>query len=478
MQMIPQSGMPRPYPTLNTSMEKGTIMNKFGFSAPRIITELPGPKSKAVIERDEAHTSPSLIRPYPLTVGRAQGTVVEDLDGNWFLDFTAGIAVCTTGHCHPRIVKAIQQQAEKLVHISCDFYYQPYVELAEKLVDLAPGDEPWRVFLANSGAEAVEGAIKLARYYTGRPRIIAFQGAFHGRTMGAVTLTASKVAQKRGFAPMLPGVIHIPYGYCYRCAYNLTYPECDVHCVDVLEEQYFRRFVPPDEVAAIIVEPVQGEGGYIVPPPDWLPRLRGVCDRYGILLIADEVQSGMGRTGRMFAVEHWGVVPDIVTVAKGIASGMPISAFMAREEVMAWETGAHSTTFGGNPVSCVAALETIEMLEDGLIDNAAERGAWLMGQLDKLAADSPTIGDVRGLGLMIGVEFVRDKETREPAPEVRNAVLDHCFRHGLLTLPCGETGIRFSPPLVVSQEEVEIAMDIFAEAVAEVQAEMLVPAGV
>lgn len=448
-------------------------MNKSEFSAPHIVTELPSPKSKALIERDEAHTSTSLIRPYPLAVKRARGAVVEDLDGNRFLDFAAGIAVCTTGHCHPRVVDAIQRQAEKLIHISCDFYYEPYVELAEKLTSLAPDNEPWRVFFANSGAEAVEGAVKLARYYTGRPRIIAFQGAFHGRTMGAVTLTASKVTQKRGFAPMLPGVEHIPYGYCYRCAYNLTYPECDVHCVDVLEEQHFRRFVPPDEVAAIIVEPIQGEGGYVVPPPDWLPRLRELCDRHGILLIADEVQSGMGRTGRLFASEHWGVVPDIITLAKGLASGMPISAFLAKEEMMDWETGAHSTTFGGNPVSCAAALETIELLEDCLMANAAERGAWMMEQLEKLALDSPIIGDVRGLGLMIGVEFVRDKHTREPAPDLRDKVLDRLYRHGLLTLGCGESGIRFSPPLTVSQAEVEIAMDLFAEAVAEV----LVPAG-
>ncbi|MBS1253682.1 MAG: Isoleucine 2-epimerase [Anaerolineales bacterium] len=448
-------------------------MNKSEFSAPHIVTELPSPKSKALIERDEAHTSTSLIRPYPLAVKRARGAVVEDLDGNRFLDFAAGIAVCTTGHCHPRVVDAIQRQAEKLIHISCDFYYEPYVELAEKLTSLAPDNEPWRVFFANSGAEAVEGAVKLARYYTGRPRIIAFQGAFHGRTMGAVTLTASKVTQKRGFAPMLPGVEHIPYGYCYRCAYNLTYPECDVHCVDVLEEQHFRRFVPPDEVAAIIVEPIQGEGGYVVPPPDWLPRLRELCDRHGILLIADEVQSGMGRTGRLFASEHWGVVPDIITRSSDLASGMPISAFLAKEEMMDWETGAHSTTFGGNPVSCAAALETIELLEDCLMANAAERGAWMMEQLEKLALDSPIIGDVRGLGLMIGVEFVRDKHTREPAPDLRDKVLDRLYRHGLLTLGCGESGIRFSPPLTVSQAEVEIAMDLFAEAVAEV----LVPAG-
>lgn len=453
-------------------------MTTLDFNAPYIITELPGPKSKAAIELDEIHTSPSLMRPYPLAVNRAHGTVVEDLDGNRFLDFAAGIAVCTTGHCHPRIVEAVQRQAEQLIHISTDFYYPAYARLASRLTALAPGEEPWRVFFGNSGAEAVEGAIKLARYYTGRPRIIAFQGAFHGRTMGALSLTASKVAQREGFGTLLPGVTHVPYGYCYRCAYNLTYPECDVHCVDVIEEQYFKRFVPPSEVAAVIVEPVQGEGGYIVPPDGWLPRLRELCDRYGILLIADEVQCGMGRTGRMFAVEHWDVVPDIICLAKGIASGMPISAFLAREEIMDWEPGSHGTTFGGNPVACVAALETIQMLEEGLVANASERGAWMLEQLESLAAESTIIDDVRGLGLMIGVEIVGDRQTREPAPGVRDAVLRQCFRRGLVTLGCGESAIRFSPPLTVSQAEVETALDIFAQAVMMAEAGAMVEVGV
>lgn len=424
------------------------------FSAPHIVTELPGPKAEALIAADEAHTSPSLIRPYPLVVKRAKGMVVEDLDGNRFLDFAAGLAVCATGHCHPRIVQAIQRQAETLIHISTDFYYPAYTELATKLAELAPGDGAWRVFLGNSGAEAVEGAIKLARYYTGRPHFIAFQGAFHGRTMGAISLTASKAVQRKGFAPLLPGVTHVPYGYD----------------IDRIEKEYFRRFVPPSDVAAIIVEPVQGEGGYIVPPDDWLPGLRDLCDRHGILLIADEVQSGMGRTGRMFAVEHWGVVPDVICLAKGIASGMPVSAFVAREEVMTWESGAHSTTFGGNPVSCVAALETIKMLEEGLMANATEQGARIMDRLQAVAEESTTIGAVRGLGLMIGVEFMRNKRSRAPAPDLRDTVLDHLYRHGLLTLGCGESSIRFSPPLIVAPQEVETAMDIFAEAVATVEA--------
>lgn len=440
-------------------------------SAPHIAADLPGPKTKAAIEFDETYTSPSLTRPYPLVASQARGLVVEDPDGNRFLDFAAGIAVCTTGHCHPRIVRAIQRQAEQLIHISgTDFYYPVYAELAAKLAKLAPGKGSWRAFFGNSGAEAVEAAIKLARYHTGRSHIIAFQGAFHGRTMGALSLTASKVSQRENFAPMLPGVSHVPYGYCYRCAYHLTYPACNVHCVNVIEEELFHRLVSPSEVAAIIVEPVQGEGGYIVPPDGWLARLRELCDRHGILLIADEVQCGMGRTGRMFAVEHWGVVPDIICLAKGIASGMPISAILARREIMDWKAGAHGSTFGGNPVACAAALETLQMLEEGLMTNAAERGTWMIAQLRDLAAESKTIGDVRGLGLMICAEFVHDKQTREPAPRVRDAVVQQCFRQGLLTLACGESGVRFSPALIVSQKEAETALAIFAAVVSRMDA--------
>jgi 4-aminobutyrate aminotransferase len=414
-----------------------TMTSIAGFNAPHIVTELPGPRTRALIELDLAHTSPSLIRPYPLAVSRAQGTVIEDPDGNRFLDFAAGIAVCATGHCHPRIVHAIQRQAERVIHVSTEFYYPPYAKLAAKLTSLAPGDKKWRIFFGNSGAEAVEGAVKLARYYTGRTRIVAFHGAFHGRTMGALSLTASKAVQRKGFAPLLAGVTHIPFGY----------PLAQI------EREYFKRFVPPSDVAAIIVEPIQGEGGYNVPPPDWLPGLRELCDRHDILLIADEVQSGMGRTGRMWAVENWDVVPDIICVAKGIASGMPLSAFMAPEEIMSWESGAHGTTFGGNPIACVAALETIAMLEEGLMHNAVERGTWMLEQ------------------------FVRDKQVRDPAADIRDAVLDHCFRHGLVTLSAGESAIRFSPPLTVSQAEVEEAVSIFADAVAEVEAGEAVPVG-
>jgi 4-aminobutyrate aminotransferase len=401
---------------------------------------------------DRRVVSPSLPRAQPLMARSASGCVVTDVDGNRFLDFAAGIATCATGHCHPRVVQAIQDQAARLIHISADFYYPPYVEAATKLAEIASDVEDWKVFLTNSGAEAVEGALKLARYATGRHRFIAFLGAFHGRTLGTLSLTASKPHYRRGFGPLLTDVTHVPYGNCLHCHYNLTYPDCDLACVDYIEQEIFRRIAPPEDVAAIIVEPVQGEGGYVVPPPDWLPRLRALCDRHGILLVADEVQSGMGRTGKMFAFEHFDVVPDIITVAKGIASGMPLGAFIARADLMDWDKGAHGTTFGGNPVACRAALATIALLEEGLLENAVELGRYLLGRLESLQDASPALVDVRGLGLMIGLEFQDGDQAQ--------AVADGCFQRGLIVLRCGDRAVRLCPPLVVSQEEAETALDI------------------
>jgi 4-aminobutyrate aminotransferase len=401
---------------------------------------------------DKRVVSPSLPRAQPLMAHSASGCVVTDVDGNRFLDFAAGIATCATGHCHPRVVQAIQDQAARLIHISADFYYPPYVEAATKLAEIASDVEDWKVFLTNSGAEAVEGALKLARYATGRHRFIAFLGAFHGRTLGTLSLTASKPQYRRGFGPLLTDVTHVPYGNCLHCHYNLTYPDCDLACVDYIEQEIFRRIAPPEDVAAIIVEPVQGEGGYVVPPPDWLPRLRALCDRHGILLVADEVQSGMGRTGKMFAFEHFDVVPDIITVAKGIASGMPLGAFIARADLMDWDKGAHGTTFGGNPVACRAALATIALLEEGLLENAVELGRYLLGRLESLQDASPALVDVRGLGLMIGLEFQDGDQAQ--------AVADGCFQRGLIVLRCGDRAVRLCPPLVVSQEEAETALDI------------------
>jgi 4-aminobutyrate aminotransferase len=436
-----------------------------------LVTQLPGPLAQSVVERSRRAVTPSLPHAYPLVVSQASGLCVEDVDGNQFLDCAAGIAVCSTGHCHPRVVEAIREQAGRLIHIcGADFYDPMYVALAERLSHLAPGASPKKTFLGNSGAEAVEAAFKLARYHTGRSRVITFFGAFHGRTMGAISLTASKSLYQDGFGPLVPGVTHVPYAYCYRCHYNLSYPACNLACVDAIEETWFARSVPPEQVAAIFVEPVQGEGGYIVPPPGWLARLRALCDRYGILLVADEVQSGMGRTGKMFAVEHWDVEPDILCLAKALASGMPISAMVAREAVMDWPPGAHGSTFGGNPVCCAAAQATLDVIEEeGLLENAARVGGWMLETLRELAAESHLIGDVRGLGLMIGVELVKDRESKTRARQETEQVIQACFQRGLLLLPCGPNTIRFSPPLIITQEQAERALSIFADALAEVE---------
>jgi len=430
---------------------------------PRIRTpNLPGPKARAIIERDHNFLSPSLTRAYPLVAESGHGVWIKDPDGNEFLDFTAGIAVTNTGHCHPRVVKAIQRQASKLLHMSgTDFYYDPQVQLAEKLASLAPGKSKKRVFFTNSGAEAVEAAIKLARYHTKREKLIAFFGAFHGRTMGALSLTASRVVQRESFGPLLPGVAHVGYGYCYRCPYNLKYPECNISCVSYIEDTLFKKTIPADEVAAIVVEPIQGEGGYVMPPPGYHEMLRELSKRHKILLVVDEIQAGMGRTGKMFAIEHWGVEPDIITVAKGIASGMPLGAIIARSDLLDWVPGSHASTFGGNPVACVAALETIHLLETRLVKNAEVVGEYLKNRLLDLARRYPLIGDVRGAGLMMGVELVKDRATKAPAIEERNKIVQKAFRRGLLILGCGESGIRFTPPLVVTKGEVDVAMEIF-----------------
>lgn len=434
------------------------------YSKPVIKHPLPGPKAKKIIERDRALLSPSFTRSYPLVAHRGKGAWIEDPDGNVFLDFTAGIAVTSTGHCHPNVVKAIQRQAKHLLHMSgTDFYYEAQVKLAEKLASLAPGNFPKRVFFTNSGTESVEAAFKLARYKTKRERMISFFGAFHGRTMGSLSLTGSKVRQKENFGSLVPGVTHVGYGYCYRCPYHLNYPSCGLDCVDFIEHTLFKKTVPPEEVAAIIIEPVQGEGGYVVPPPGYHQKLRDLTKKYGILLIADEVQSGMGRTGKMFAIEHWGVEPDIITTAKGIASGLPLGAMIARADLMDWEPGAHANTFGGNPLACEAAYETIKLLETKLLKNTTVVGAYLKGSLEELSRQFPLIGDVRGLGLMVGVELVKDRELKTPAPKERDKIIEMAFQKGLLLLGCGESGIRFCPPLVVSKKEVDIAVKILKE---------------
>lgn len=430
-----------------------------------IHTQLPGPEAQKVLAMDRQFVSPSYTRDYPLVAKRGRGMVVEDVDGNTFVDFAAGIAVVSTGHCHPDVVAAIQRQAATLIHMSgTDFYYPLLAELAKKLAEIAPGNSPKRVYFGNSGAEAIEAALKLARAHTKRHRVIAFLKCFHGRTMGALSLTSSKPAQRRHFGPLLSGVTHAPYADPYRCPCGAA-NDAECTCADYLEDVLFKTTTPPEDVAAIFVEPVQGEGGYVVPPKRFLERLRQIADRYGILLVFDEVQCGMGRTGKMWACDHFGVVPDIVCSAKGIASGLPLGVTIARADLMDWGPGAHASTFGGNPLACVAALETIRLLEEKYIDNAAKMGAYLRQTLDKWPSGHRTVGQVRGLGLMIGVEFVKDQATKEPNPEVRNRVVQRAFEQGLLTLGCGESTLRLMPPLIVEKEHADFALDVLERSV-------------
>jgi 4-aminobutyrate aminotransferase len=396
---------------------------------------------------------------------RGQGAIVWDVDGHRFLDFCAGIAVCNTGHSHPKVVQAIQDQAARFIHMSgTDFYYRSEIELAERLNGLAPMADDTRVFLTNSGTESVEAAFKLARYHTRRPRTLAYINAFHGRTMGALSLTASKAVQREGFAPLVPGVTHVPYPYCYRCSFGQTYPSCELYCARYIEETVLNSFCPPQEVAALFGEPIQGEGGYVVPPPGYWQRIRELCDKHGILLVMDEIQSGLGRTGKMFAIEHWDTEPDIVALAKGIASGMPLGAIVAREQVINWPPGSHGTTFGGNPVCCAAALATLDVIEDGLVENAARQGEYLLDALRDMQTRYTTMGDVRGKGLMIAVEWVKDRESKERAPKLRDQILHECYLRGMLVLGCGQNNLRFSPPLTITRTEVDEALEILESA--------------
>jgi len=448
-----------------------SILSEVRPDFPSIVTSLPGPKAQAIIDRDKAVLSPSYTRGYPLVVMRAEGAMVEDPDGNRFLDCNAGIAVVAAGHCHPKVVAAIREQAGKLIHMSgTDFYYENMVALAEKLAALAPGDAPKRVYFGNSGTEAVEAALKMARYHTGKGQFVAFFGAFHGRTMGSLALTGSKSVQKRGFFPVVQGAHHVPYAYCYRCAYGKTPDTCGTECVKAIEDTLFRHTLPADEVAAIVVEPVQGEGGYVVPPQKFFDELQALTKRHGILLIFDEIQCGMGRTGKMFAAEHFGVAPDITTLAKGIASGMPLGAAVARAEVMNWKPGAHASTFGGNPVCVAAALATLELLEHELVENAANVGAHMKARLNELPKRFPIVGDVRGLGLMIGIEMVRDQQTKERAPELRDRLERMCFDRGVLVLGAGPNTLRICPPLVITKDQADFAVDTIEQCLREMVA--------
>lgn len=428
---------------------------------PKLISKkLPGPLSKKMIERDKEVMSPSYTRDYPFVMQKGKGAMAYDLDGNIFLDFAAGIAVCSTGHSHLKVVKAISEQAKKFLHMSgTDFYYQVQIELAERLSKKTPMQGKKKAFWTNSGAEAVEAAMKLARYRTKRPNYIAFIGAFHGRTMGALSLTCSKGIQKKYFFPLLPQVYHVPYPYCFRCPFNLKYPSCSNYCLKFIEDQVFKKSLDPETIAAIFVEPIQGEGGYIVPPQSFIKELRQICDKYGILFVADEVQSGMGRTGKLFAIEHFDVSPDIVCLAKGIASGMPLGGIIATDKNMDWPPGTHASTFGGNPVSCAAALATLDLLEEKYIKNAEVVGSYMIKSLKELQEKVSCIGDVRGLGLMIGAEIVKDRETLEPDPDFKNKIIHSLYEKGILVLGCGLNTIRFSPPLIITKKQVDFVID-------------------
>lgn len=428
--------------------------------------QLPGPKARAFIKRDSSVISPSYPRAYPFVMDHGKGSEVWDVDGNRFLDFMAGIAVTSTGHAHPKVVRAIQEQAEQFIHISSDFYHPKWIELAERLNEVAPFDEAAVSFMTNSGTEAVETAIKLARYHTERSNFIGFTGAFHGRTMGAVTFTASKAAYHAGFYPLMNGVVHAPYPNPYRPVLERRAGEdYGETVVRYIRDEILGQILPANEVAAVLVETIQGEGGYLIPPPGFFPALRKLCDDNGILLIVDEVQCGMGRTGKWWAIEHFGVEPDMVTVAKGIASGVPLGACIARQSVMDWERGAHGNTFGGNPLACAAALATFELIQTEYMANAAEVGQYALDALEEIQARHPSIGDVRGKGLMIGVEFVKDRNTKEPAKQLSERIVELAFERGLLTLTCGKSALRIAPALSINKGEIDEGLQILEESI-------------
>jgi 4-aminobutyrate aminotransferase len=448
-------------------------MQAIEIKLPHLVTALPGPKAKQIVKRDTEFVSPSYTRDYPLVAKTGHGAMIEDVDGNTFLDFAAGIAVVATGHCHSEVVAAIQKQASELIHMSgTDFYYPNMVELAEKLASIAPGKEPKRVYFGNSGAEAVEAAIKLAKYHTKRDKLVAFHGAFHGRTIGALSLTASRAVQRKGFGTLLSGVFHMPFPDTYRGTYGVRPETASADCLSYLENELFRRRVDPEEVAGIFIEPIQGEGGYLPAPADFLQGLQRICRKYGIMLVMDEVQSGMGRTGKWWAGDYAGIEPDIICTAKGIASGMPLSAMIARASVMDWKPGAHASTFGGNPVCIAASLATIRLIEKQYMANAARVGEYIMRKTVDWREKHKIVGDIRGRGLMIGIEFVRDQKTKEKAPELRNQIVERAFYKGLLVLGSGDTTLRLCPPLLIDEEQADFALRTLDGLISDIEREM------
>jgi 4-aminobutyrate aminotransferase len=439
---------------------------------PKMVVTPPGPKAREIVERDHALISPSFGRAYPLVIKSGLGSIITDVDGNEFIDMNAGLAVCSIGHKHPKVIAAIKEQVDRFLHYSyTDFYYESYVDLGETLHDLIPGDFRKKFFYGNSGAESVEAAIKLARWHSRRQGILAYIGSFHGRTMGAVSLTASKPAQRRYFSPLVPGVEHIFYPYCYRCPFNLECPDCGFRCVSYIDDYLFHKFVPSEEVAMVIAEPIQGEGGYIVPPKGYFRELKKLLDEHGILLAMDEVQTGIGRTGKWFGMEHFDAIPDIVCMAKGIAAGLPLGVTASRADLMDWTPGSHASTFGGNPVSCAAAQAVIGVIkEEKLLENAEKQGSYIVKRLNEAMDDHPMMGDVRGAGLMVGVELVKDKGTKEPAREETLDVMMRCFRKGVAIVNCGVSTIRMMPPLVITRDLVDASLGIFLECLGEVEA--------
>jgi 4-aminobutyrate aminotransferase len=438
---------------------------------PKIIVTPPGPKAKKIVERDKAVISPSFGRAYPLVVEKGEGNIITDVDGNEFIDMNAGLAVCSVGHSHPKVKKAIKDQVDKFIHYSyTDFFYDDYINLGEQLHDLVPGNHKKKFFYGNSGAESIEAAMKVSRWHTGRQGYLAYIGSFHGRTLGAVSLTASKPYQRRRFSPLIPGVEHLLYPYCYRCPFNLEHPNCGLACVDYIDEYLFHKYLPPEEVAMLMAEPIQGEGGYVVPPDGYFKKLKKLLDEHGILLASDEVQTGVGRTGKWFAMDHFNVVPDIVCIAKGIAAGLPLGVMASRADIQDWTPGSHASTFGGNPVSCAAALAVLDVIKsESLMENAIVLGEYLKNRLNEMKDTHTMIGDVRGKGLMVGIELVKDKDTKEYASKETEKVMMRCFQKGVALVNCGISVIRLMPPLTITRDLVDASLEVFEKSLCEVE---------
>jgi 4-aminobutyrate aminotransferase len=440
---------------------------------PKIVVTPPGPKARELVKKDERFISPSYVRFYPLVIESGKGCIVRDVDGNEYIDFNSGLACLNVGHNHPKVIEAIKKQCDRFLHYSnTDFYYSEVITLAEKLAEITPGNFEKRVYFGNSGTEAVEAAIKLAKWHTRKQLFIGFINAFHGRTIGSLSFTASKPTQRRYFFPLMPGVNHVPYPYCYRCPFKQTYPDCHYWCVDFIDEFVLQKYAPPEDVAAIVFEPIQGEGGYVIPPPEYFQRLKKLADKYGILLIDDEVQSGIGRTGKWFAIEHWNVEPDVICSAKALASGLPLGATIAKAKIMDWVGGSHASTFGGNPLSCVAAIAVIGAIkEERLLENATKQGTYILKRLEELKEKSEIVGDVRGKGLMIGVEFVEDKDSKKPAPQKTNEIMMRSWKRGVAVITCGISTLRIMPPLNITRELVDTGLEIIEDVVKEVEKE-------